>query len=86
MSEVNHLTIAPVYKPRRGLSRAEASLYIGVSTSKFDELVKDGTMPPPVHIGSRVIWDIRRLDDAFDVLGDQDAPGETDDNDTWGDV
>jgi hypothetical protein len=26
--------------PRRGLSRAEASIYLGVSPSKFDELVK----------------------------------------------
>jgi predicted DNA-binding transcriptional regulator AlpA len=82
VSEVSLPTTAPIYKPRRGLSRYEAALYIGISTSKFDELVKSGTMPPPIHIGSRVIWDLRKLDDAFDALI-QYAPDETD---SWGDV
>ena len=31
--------------PKRGLSRAEAAHYVGVGTSKFDEMVKDGRMP-----------------------------------------
>jgi hypothetical protein len=31
--------------PRRGLSRQESALYIGVSASLFDELVKSGKMP-----------------------------------------
>lgn len=54
--------------PRRGLNRAEASLYIGVSTSKFDELVKDGRMCSPKRIDGRVVWDIRQLDAAFENL------------------
>jgi predicted DNA-binding transcriptional regulator AlpA len=54
--------------PRRGLNRAEASLYVGVSPSKFDELVKDGRMCSPKRIDGRVIWDIRQLDEAFDCL------------------
>lgn len=45
--------------PRRGLSRLEAALYIGVSPSKFDEMVKDGRMCPPKRIDGRVVWDIR---------------------------
>jgi hypothetical protein len=31
--------------PRRGLSRVEAAMYIGISASKFDEFVRDGRMP-----------------------------------------
>ena len=54
--------------PRRGLNRAEASLYIGVSPSKFDELVKDGRMCSPKRIDGRVVWDIRQLDAAFENL------------------
>lgn len=54
--------------PRRGLNRCEAALYIGVSPSKFDELVKDGRMCPPKRVDGRVIWDIRQLDEAFDCL------------------
>jgi predicted DNA-binding transcriptional regulator AlpA len=64
--------------PRRGLSRDEAAMYIGISPSKFDELVADGTMPGPVHIGSRKLWDIRRLDLAFDAL-----PGENSTPNSW---
>src|SRR6516225_5248204 len=44
--------------PRRVLSRTEAAMYIGISASKFDELVVAGTMPRPVKIGARKVWDI----------------------------
>ena len=52
----------------RGLSRVEAAGYIGVSPSKFDELVKDGRMPKAVEIDARRVWDKSELDDAFDAL------------------
>lgn len=59
---------------RRGLSRVEAAMYIGVGTSKFDEMVKDGRMPQPIQIDRRVIWDCRKLDLAFEELSsDGDA-------------
>ncbi|HMF15519.1 MAG TPA: hypothetical protein VKE94_24570, partial [Gemmataceae bacterium] len=54
--------------PRRGLSREEAAMYIGVSAGKFDELIADRRMPPPIKIDSRKVWDIRSLDLAFDAL------------------
>jgi hypothetical protein len=54
--------------PRRGLSRDEAAMYIGVSAGKFDELVADSRMPGPVKIDSRKVWDVRSLDLAFDAL------------------
>jgi predicted DNA-binding transcriptional regulator AlpA len=60
--------------PRRGLSRVEASTYLGVSPSKFDELVKDGRMPRPRLIDSRKVWDVYELDMAFDELPRQDSP------------
>jgi predicted DNA-binding transcriptional regulator AlpA len=65
--------------PRRGLSRDEAAMYIGISPSKFDELVADGRMPGPVKIDSRKVWDIRHLDLAFDALPrDNPAPNSWD--------
>lgn len=54
--------------PRRGLSRVEAATYIGISASKFDELVCDGRMPGPKRIDHRKVWDVRDLDLAFDAL------------------
>jgi excisionase family DNA binding protein len=54
--------------PRRGLSREEAAMYVGVSAGKFDELVADGRMPAPRRIDRRKIWDVRDLDVAFDAL------------------
>ena len=54
--------------PRRGLSRDEAAMYIGISASKFDDLVRDGRMPGPKRIDSRKVWDVRDLDVAFDAL------------------
>jgi excisionase family DNA binding protein len=48
--------------PRRGLSRDEAAMYVGVSAAKFDEMVVDGRMPAPVRVDGRKIWDLRSLD------------------------
>lgn len=36
-----------VTSPRRGLRREEAARYVGISPTKFDELVTDGRMPEP---------------------------------------
>jgi predicted DNA-binding transcriptional regulator AlpA len=69
--------------PRRGLSRAEAAMYIGISPSKFDELVADGTMPKSVKIGGRKVWDIRDLDLAFDALPREDDPESAASYDSW---
>jgi predicted DNA-binding transcriptional regulator AlpA len=60
--------------PRRGLSRVEASTYLGVSPSKFDELVKDGRMPRPRLIDTRKVWDVYELDMAFDELPREVSP------------
>jgi hypothetical protein len=58
--------------PPRGLSRVEAADYIGVSPSTFDKLVHDGRMPPPKRINTRTIWDVRKLDIAFENLPSDD--------------
>jgi predicted DNA-binding transcriptional regulator AlpA len=63
--------IRPV--PRRGLSRVESAIYVGVSATLFDEMVKDGRMPMPKRINGRVVWDIRALDEAFEALPDEDG-------------
>lgn len=55
----------------RGVSRVEAASYIGVSPSKFDELVADGRMPPPKRIDSRRVWDVKALDRAFEALPEE---------------
>jgi hypothetical protein len=65
LSEIRHC-------PRRGLSREEASMYIGVSPGKFDQMLSDGRMPAPRRIDGRKIWDIRDLDMAFDALPMED--------------
>lgn len=52
----------------RGLNRARAAAYVGVSPSLFDEMVSDGRMPPPRIINSRTVWDRCELDASFDIL------------------
>jgi hypothetical protein len=48
--------------------RTQAATYVGISPSLFDQMVRDGRMPQPKHINSRVIWDRQLLDEAFDAL------------------
>lgn len=62
--------------PRRGLRRIDAADYIGVSLSKFDQMVADGRMPRPKRVDGCVIWDIIRLDRAFDDLPGEDPANE----------
>jgi predicted DNA-binding transcriptional regulator AlpA len=54
--------------PPRGLCREEAARYIGVGTTKFDEMVADRRMPKPKKIDGRVVWDRVALDLAFTDL------------------
>ena len=67
--------------PRVGLNREEAGHFIGVSPSKFDELVRDGRMPRPRRIDNRVVWDVRQLLRAFSNL----PGGEEDEQNPWND-
>ena len=69
---------------RRGLSEPEAGLYIGISASKFRELVGTGIMPRPRLIGRRRVWDIDELDAAFKALPIEG--GEQGGAETWADM
>jgi excisionase family DNA binding protein len=72
--------IRPV--PRRGLSRIEAAVYLGVSPGKFDQLVDDGRMPAPRRIDRRKVWDRYEIDVAFDALPSENPLSQAS---TWDD-
>jgi len=59
--------------PPRGMAREDAARYIGISASKFDELVTRGAMPKPKRIDGRVVWDRFALDMAFNDLPESRA-------------
>jgi len=67
----------PLSLPPRGLSRQFASRYIGISVTKFDQLVQEGRMPVPKRIDGRKLWDRDALDVAFWALPD-DGPDRAD--------
>jgi hypothetical protein len=67
---------------RRGLSRVEAAIYVGIGVTKFDALVAIGVMPKPKRIDRRRVWDILELDLAFEGLPDENSPAD----ETWNDV
>lgn len=81
MPAVDHAAGGAARAPRavappaaRGLNRVEAAGYIGVSPSLFDEMVADKRMPKPKRINARTVWDVRKLDVAFDALpGDEES-------------
>jgi predicted DNA-binding transcriptional regulator AlpA len=54
-------------------------MYVGVSPSLFDEMVKDGRMPQPRRINSRTVWDKWQLDEAFGALPGGENSGEEED-------
>ncbi len=64
---------------KRGLSRIEAAAYIGIGATKFDAMVSFGQMPEPKRIGSRKIWDVRAVNQAFEEL----PGGNTNETNEW---
>jgi len=75
MSDTPHIALAP-----RGLSRAVAARYVGVSPNTFDKMVRAGLMPGPKRVGARALWDRYQLDDAFEALP-SDGPAGQDESD-----
>lgn len=57
----------------RGLRREAAAWYLGVSPTKFDDWVSEHVMPAPKKQGGVVVWDRRKLDEAFEALPDREA-------------
>lgn len=66
-----------------GLSRSEAACFVGVSTTMYDTMVKDGRMPKPKRIGARTIWDRHSVERAFRELPGDDVEDQPQ-NDIWG--
>lgn len=70
-------------QPRRGLRREEAADFIGISAAKFDQMVADGRMPKPKKIDGVAVWDIERLDFAFDALPDEAGDATATGRESW---
>jgi predicted DNA-binding transcriptional regulator AlpA len=66
------ISVLPRSCPPRGLNRAQSAEYIGVSPALFDEMVRDGRMPPPVKFNSKKVWDREKLDQAFATHGEEE--------------
>jgi excisionase family DNA binding protein len=70
--------------PPRGLSRMEAARYVGVSPNTLDKLIREGLMPGPKRVGSRVLWDRHQLDASFeDLPGDEPTGQDESDQNEW---
>lgn len=66
-----------------GLPEAEAAIAIGVSHTKFRELVAAGTMPSARVVGGKLVYDVDELRLAFKNLPHQGGDVGVD---TWADV
>ena len=62
-----YLALPPNLPPRQ-ISREAAAAYVGVSPTKFDQMVTDGRMPKPRKVDGRRLWDVRLLDICVDQL------------------
>jgi hypothetical protein len=69
---------------RLGLSKAEASEYVGVGITLFEIMVADGRMPKPKNVNRRLIWSRPSLEKAFAELPEESAVVQTDESqDEW---
>ena len=58
----------------RGLRREDAAAYVGLKVTKFNELVREGRLPEPIRIDGCRVWDVKKLDAAFDELSEPRNP------------
>lgn len=66
-----------------GLPEAEAAASVGISQTKFRELVATGVMPAARKVGGKLVYDVDELRLAFKNLPHQGGDTEVD---TWADV
>lgn len=64
------LTPRELSLPRFAVRREEAAASVGVSTSKFDEWVRNGRMPKGHKIDGVVLWDVQEIREAWLRLRD----------------
>jgi hypothetical protein len=62
-----------------GLCREDAADFVGLSATKFEQLVADGRMPLPRQADGRVIWSRFELIEAFEALPRRAANSDTED-------
>lgn len=63
-----------------GMNRVQAADHIGVSTTLFEEMVKDGRMPKPKRANTKPLWNRIEIERAFEDLPE---PEEKDPTDPW---
>lgn len=56
MTKLRRIDLLPPSLPPITVRREYAAAVIDVSPSKFDEMVRDGRMPPPRRIDARLVW------------------------------
>lgn len=66
-----------------GLPELEAAVAVGVSPTKFREMVAAGEMPAARIVGGKLVYDVDELRLAFKMLPHQGGETEVD---TWSDV
>ena len=60
--------------PPRMRPRTDAAHYVGVCPALFDRMVRNGTLPQPIRLGRRKVWDLVALDRRLDELSGLAAP------------
>ncbi|GGI22414.1 hypothetical protein [Bradyrhizobium guangdongense] len=53
----------------RLVDRRRAAAYVGVTAGRFEQLVRDNVVPPPVMVDNKRRWPIALLDEARDAVG-----------------
>nr|WP_249798062.1 hypothetical protein [Bradyrhizobium zhengyangense] len=53
----------------RLVDRRRAAAYVGVTAGRFEQLVRDNVVPPPVMVDNKRRWPIALLDDAREAVG-----------------
>ena len=51
------------------VDRRRAAAYVGVTAGRFEQLVRDNVVPPPVMVDNKRRWPIALLDDVREAVG-----------------
>lgn len=76
------VTMFAIHTSPLAVRREVAAAMLSISPSEFDLWVKRGTMPRPKKVGKMSLWDMKKIEAAYELLMD----GLSAEGDQWDQV
>ena len=71
---MKRLALLPDSLPPIGVNREQAAALVGISSTLFDQLVREQLMPDARVLKGRLVWDVAEITGAFRAIPHRSQP------------